>query len=75
MAEGSQEAAGLFEKHFFASMQRQNDGANALAEFTRLGHIKDMSQITYVGAMAARHVEESGSGRVRILDASNSKTS
>jgi hypothetical protein len=49
--------------------QRQADGAAALAEFTRLDYIDGKRRVDYAQATGIRHVEESGSGRVRNLDA------
>lgn len=56
--------------HMRNGAQRQGDGASALAEFTRLDYIDGKRRVDYAQATGIRHVEESGSGRVRTLDAS-----
>lgn len=49
--------------------QRMADGAGAFAEILRLDYVDGKRRVDYAQATGIRHVEESGSGRTRILDA------
>ena len=52
--------------------QRQADGAAAFAEMLRAHNLKMLGMVNLAESLGVRHVEESGSGRVRVLDATTS---
>lgn len=55
------------------SEQRWSDNVDIYQEDARRHWLNEVGKINYAQSTAIRHVEESGSGRVRILDASNTK--
>lgn len=58
--------------HLLNGAQRQADGAAHYAENLRYDYLIGKARVDFAQATGVRHVEESGSGRVRILDATNS---
>ena len=47
---------------------RRQDGADHYAENLRYGYLVGKDRVSFAEATGVRHVEESGSGRVRGLD-------
>lgn len=63
---------GLLKLHAHNGAQRQADGASLYAENLRYDYLEGKDKVSFSESTGVRHVEESGSGRVRGLDASNS---
>ena len=61
---------GLMKMHAHNGAQRQADGASHYAENLRYDYLEGKDKVSYAESTGVRHVEESGSGRVRTLDAS-----
>lgn len=59
---------GLLLKHAADAGQRQSDGASLYAENLRYDYLIAKSRVDFAQSTGIRHVEESGSGRSRILD-------
>lgn len=62
--------ASLMQQHALNGAQRTADGASAYAENLRYGYLVGKDRISFAESTGVRHVEESGSGRVRINDQS-----
>lgn len=62
---------GLLKLHAHNGSQRQADGASLYAENLRYDYLEGKDKVSFSESTGVRHVEESGSGRVRGLDASN----
>ena len=56
--------------HASNGAQRQADGAALYAENLRYDYLVGKNRISFAESTGVRHVEESGAGRVRGLDAS-----
>lgn len=54
--------------HILGGNQRRADGADHYAENLRYGYLTGKDRVSFAEATGVRHVEESGSGRVRQLD-------
>lgn len=65
-------SASLMHLHAANGAQRQADGAGAYAENLRYDYLFQKNRVNFADSVGVRHVEESGSGRTRILDATTS---
>ena len=63
--------ASLLQQHSLNGAQRQADGAAAYAENLRYDYLNGKDKVSFAESTGVRHVEESGSGRARSLDVSN----
>lgn len=63
--------ANLLQQHALNGAQRQADGASAYAENLRYDYLNGKDKVSFAESTGVRHVEESGSGRVRGIDGSN----
>ena len=54
--------------HAMNGAQRQADGAAAYAENLRYDYLEGKDKVSFAESTGVRHVEESGSGRSRIID-------
>jgi len=61
---------GLCKMHAHNGAQRQADGAAHYAENLRYDYLEGKNTVSFAESTGVRHTEESGSGRVRILDSS-----
>lgn len=59
---------GLLKLHAHNGAQRQADGASLYAENLRYDYLEGKDKVSFSESTGVRHVEESGSGRVRQLD-------
>ena len=59
---------GLLKMHAHNGSQRQSDGAALYAENLRYDYLEGKDKVSFAESTGVRHVEESGSGRVRTLD-------
>ena len=53
------------------SFERWSDAVDTYIDDAHRDFLLERGKLNYADATAVRHVEESGSGRVRVLDASN----
>ena len=60
----------MLRTHALNGAQLQANGAMLYAENLRYGYLIGKDRISFAESTGVRHVEESGSGRVRILDSS-----
>ena len=60
----------MLRTHALNGSQRQADGAALYAENLRYDYLIGKNRISFAESVGVRHVEESGSGRVRIQDPS-----
>ena len=61
-------SASLMHLHAANGAQRQADGAALYAENLRYDYLFQKNRVNFADSVGVRHVEESGSGRVRNLD-------
>lgn len=59
----------MLRTHALNGAQRQADGAMLYVENLRYDYLFQKNRVNFADSIGVRHVEESGSGRVRILDA------
>ena len=64
---------GLLKMHAHNGAQRLSDGAGLYAENLRYDYLEGKDKVSFAESTGVRHVEESGSGRVRGLDNTNAK--
>ena len=57
----------MLRTHALNGAQRMADGAGLYAENLRYGYLTGKDRVSFAEATGVRHVEESGSGRVREL--------
>ncbi len=65
--EGTQLIVHGMNQSYAASNARRMNGADALAEFVRLGHDARRDRMSQVDALAFQTAKESGSGRTRAF--------
>jgi hypothetical protein len=63
----------LFQGRLGHSAQRWSDMVDTYVDDAHRDFLLERGKVNYAQATAIRHVEESGSGRVRLLDATNAK--
>lgn len=54
--------------HAHNGAQRQADGSAHYAENLRYDYLEGKDKVSFAESTGVRHVEESGSGRTRVLD-------
>ncbi len=59
---------GLLKLHAHNGAQRQADGASLYAENLRYDYLEGKDKVSFAESTGVRHVEESGSGRSRLID-------
>lgn len=59
---------GMLKLHAMNSAQMQANGAFLYAENLRYDYLEGKDKVSFAESTGVRHVEESGSGRGRILD-------
>ena len=64
---------GLLKMHALNGGQRLSDGAGLYAANLRYDYLEGKDKVSFAESTGVRHVEESGSGRVRGLDSTNAK--
>lgn len=59
---------GMLKLHAHNSAQNQANGASLYAENLRYDYLEGKDKVSFAESTGVRHVEESGSGRSRLID-------